>query len=213
MSSIVHRILATYEGRYTSGEIMKIRSFLAFDLTDEVRQELGQIIGLLAPKAKGVKWVKPALMHCTMKFFGDVEEDLLTGDLSRVIEEIVKHQSSVHLKGIGIGVFPNWRYPRVIWAGLAGEVDATIALHERLESAFEPFGLKKDERTFRLHLTLGRAKAPLKNCAAFVTLVEKLVDREFGEFDVDHLTLYKSVLTREGPIYTALREFKLGGKS
>lgn len=191
---------------------MKIRSFLAFDLTDEVRRELEQIITLLASKTREVKWVKPDLMHCTMKFFGDVDENFLAGDLSRVIEETVRHQSSIHLKGVGIGVFPNWRYPRVIWAGLTGEVEAAIALHERLETVFEPFGLKKDERAFRLHLTLGRAKSPLKNCSALVTLVEKLVDKEFGEFDVDHLTLYKSVLTREGPIYTVLREFKLGGR-
>ncbi len=190
---------------------MKIRSFLAFDLTDEVRQELGQLIGLLSPKAKEVKWVKPDLMHCTMKFFGEVDEDFLTGDISRVIEETLTHQSPIHLKGVGVGVFPNWRYPRVIWAGLTGEVEAAIALHERLETVFEPYGLKKDDRTFRLHLTLGRAKAPLKNCSTLVTLVEKLVDREFGEFDVDHLTLYKSVLTREGPIYTPLRVFPLGG--
>ena len=190
---------------------MKIRSFLAFDLTDEIRQELGQIIGLLSPKAKGVKWVKPGVMHCTMKFFGDVEEDLLSGKLSQVIEETVKYQSPIHLKGVGIGVFPNWRYPRVIWAGLTGEVDAAIALHERLEAVFEPFGLKKDERQFRLHLTLGRTKAPLKNCDALVSLVEKLVDREFGEFVIDHLTLYKSVLTREGPIYTPLKTYPLGG--
>jgi 2'-5' RNA ligase len=191
---------------------MKIRSFLAFDLTDEVREELSQIIALLSPKAKEIRWVKPELMHCTMKFFGDVEEELLTGDLSRVIEETVKYQSPIHLKGVGIGVFPNWRYPRVIWAGLTGEVEAAISLHERLETVFEPYGLTKDERAFRLHLTLGRAKSPLKNCAALVTLVEKLVDKEFGEFDIDHLTLYKSVLTREGPVYTVLREFKLGGK-
>lgn len=191
---------------------MKIRSFLAFDLTNEMKQKLGQIIGLLEPKAKGVKWVKPGLMHCTMKFFGDVDEEPLMGDLSRVIEETVRHQAPIHLKGVGIGVFPNWRYPRVIWAGLTGEVEAAIALHERLETVFEPFGLKRDDRAFRLHLTLGRAKSPLKNCGALVTLVEKLVDREFGEFDIDHLTLYKSVLTREGPIYTVLREFKLGGR-
>ena len=190
---------------------MKIRSFLAFDLTDEIKKELGGLITLLAPKAKGIKWVEPSLMHCTMKFFGDVEEDLLLGDLSRTIEDTVRHQSPINLKGVGVGVFPNWRYPRVIWAGLTGEVEAAIALHERLETVFEPFGLERDDRAFRLHLTLGRTKSALKNSGPLVSLVEKLVDREFGEFTIDHLTLYKSVLTREGPIYTSLKTFPLGG--
>lgn len=192
---------------------MNIRSFLAFDITDEVRNEVASIIKLLEPKAKGVKWIKPELMHCTMKFFGQVEEELLLGNVSAIIEEAVKNQAPFHLKGLGIGVFPNWRYPRVIWAGLVGDVEAAISLHEKLEVALRPFGLKRDDRQFRLHLTLGRAKSPLKNSEALVVLVEKLVDKQFGEITVDHLTLYKSVLTREGPIYTPLKVFPLGGKN
>jgi len=192
---------------------MKIRSFLAFDITDEIRRELGTMIQLFEQKTMGVKWVKPELMHCTMKYFGNVEEDLLMGDISRVIEETVKHQAPIHLRSVGIGVFPNWRYPRVIWAGIAGETEAAVALHERLKSAFVRFGFNEDKRdAFRLHLTIGRAKTLLKNKEMFINLVEKLADREFGEFIIDHLTLYKSVLTREGPVYTALKEFRLGGQ-
>lgn len=191
---------------------MKLRSFLAFDISEEVRKELASLITLLEPKAKGVKWIKPELMHCTINFFGDVEEDLLMGDISQAIEKTVEGQQKINLKGVGIGVFPNWRYPKIIWAGLTGEVELAISLHDRLVAALEKFGLKKDERVFRLHLTLGRAKTPLKHCEGLINLVEKLAGREFGYILVDKLTLYKSVLTREGPIYTELREFKLGGK-
>ena len=190
---------------------MKIRSFLAFDVPESIRRELAGMIQLLEPKAPGVKWVKADRMHCTLKFFGNVEEDLLMGEISQVIDEAVRHQTPIRLNSIGIGVFPNWRYPRVIWAGLAGETEAALALYERLERSFSTFELNHDKRhAFRLHLTLGRAKTPLKHCESFVNLVEKLADKEFGAFTIDHLTLYKSVLTREGPIYTDLREFKLG---
>lgn len=191
---------------------MKIRSFLAFDITDEVKKELASIIQILEPKAKGVKWVKPVNMHCTLKFFGNIEEEFVLGDVARVIEDSLSHQAPIHLKSVGVGVFPNWRYPRVIWAGLTGETEAAIALHEKLETSFEQFGISRDKRNvFRMHLTLGRAKLKLKNCEMLTNLVEKLADREFGEIKVDHLTLYKSVLTREGPIYTALRTFPMGG--
>jgi len=192
---------------------MKIRSFLAFDVTNEIRHELGSMIQLFEQKVQGVKWVKPGLLHCTVKFFGNIEEGFLMGDLSHVIEETVRHQAPIQLRSVGVGVFPNWRYPRIIWAGLAGETEAAVALHERLEKAFAAFGIHEEKRdAFRLHLTIGRAKAPIKGCESFVNLVEKLADKEFGEFTIDHLTLYKSVLTREGPVYTALREFRLGGQ-
>ena len=61
---------------------MKIRSFLAFDIPDELKDELASVIELLQPKVKGIKWVAPEKMHCTIRFFGNVEEDLLMGRLS-----------------------------------------------------------------------------------------------------------------------------------
>lgn len=192
---------------------MEIRSFLAFDISEEVKQELSSLIQLFSAKSKGVKWIKPEHMHCTVKFFGNVEEEMLLGDVSRVLEDALKKHPAFHLKGTGVGVFPNWRYPRVIWAGLVGDVETAISLHEKVEGALRQFNLKKDEREFRLHLTLGRARSSLKGSEGLIALVEKMADKEFGEFTVDHLTLYKSVLTREGPIYTPLREFKLGGKT
>jgi 2'-5' RNA ligase len=176
-----------------------------------MKEELGKIIDVMSTKIQGVKWVHSGIVHCTMKFFGDVEEDLLMGKISQTIEEELKNQAPFKLKGVGIGVFPNWRYPRVIWAGLVGDTETATSLYQRLETALENFPLKKDSRkTFRLHLTLGRAKSKLKDVSSLVTFVEKQVDRAFGDFEVDHLTLYKSVLTKEGPIYTPLKEFKFG---
>jgi len=190
---------------------MKVRSFLAFDITDSMRKDLASIVEMLSTKVQGVKWVRPELMHCTVKFFGDVEEELLRGKITQTIEEELKNQASFKLKGAGIGVFPNWRYPRVIWAGLIGDTEAAMSLYTRLDAVLEQFNLKKDNRkTFRLHLTLGRAKSKLKDIGPLVAFVEKQVDHAFGDLTVDRLTLYKSVLTKEGPIYTPLHEFKFG---
>ena len=192
---------------------MKIRSFLAFDIPEELKSEFASVIELLSPKVKGVKWVAPDKMHCTIRFFGNVEEEVLMGKLSSVIAREVRHQSPIHLLGHGIGVFPNWRYPRVLWAGLTGETDSMISLHAKLADAFEEFGLKNDPRELRLHLTLGRAKSAFKEKEALVALVERMAEKEFGEFDIKELVLYKSDLTKEGPIYTALKRFPLGRRS
>lgn len=189
---------------------MKLRSFLAFDITDKMKAELASIISLLSPKTNEIRWVRPELMHCTLRFFGDVEEEVLLGKLSRIAETEVKHQAPIHLTGQGIGAFPNWRYPRVIWGGLIGETDSMISLQARLEEAFAEFEFEKDPRAFRLHLTLGRSRTALKNCAAIMQIVEKLADKNFGEVCVKSLSLYKSELTREGPIYTALKKFPFG---
>jgi len=190
---------------------MKIRSFLAFDISDEMKKGLVSIISLLSSKVKGVKWIRPELMHCTVRFFGDVEEELLLGKLSNVIGQEVRHQSPISLVGRGVGVFPNWRYPKVLWAGLHGDTESVISLHAKLEEAFEDFGFKEDKRVLRLHLTLGRAKSKFKGGKTLMKVVEKLGEKEFGKIVVDSLTLYKSVLAKEGPIYTVLKRFPLGG--
>ncbi|MBN1283050.1 MAG: RNA 2',3'-cyclic phosphodiesterase [Proteobacteria bacterium] len=189
---------------------MKMRSFLAFDIPEELKVELGKLIELFSPKVRGVKWVNPELVHCTIRFFGDVEEELLTGKLSRLIEQEVRHQSPFKLSGHGVGVFPNWRYPRVLWVGLQGETETVISLHARLEEAFADIGIRKDPRILRLHLTLGRARAPFKDSEALVSMVEKMTDTDLGEFTVDSLALYRSELTPKGPIYTVLERFPLG---
>lgn len=191
---------------------MKIRSFLAFDITPHMREELGSIIALLSKKVDNVRWIDPKLMHCTIKFFGDVEEELLLGRVSDVVAREVLHQAPISLVGQGVGVFPNWRYPRILWAGLSGDSDAVMSLHKRLEEAFEEFGFVKDQRLFRLHLTLARTKSKFKSSEGFMTLVEKLTEKEFGRMTVSSLTLYKSVLTPSGPVYTVLKKFPFGGK-
>lgn len=191
---------------------MKIRSFLAFNISGEMKLELKSIIGLVAPKIGDVRWVREDLMHCTLRFFGEVEEEMLLGKLSDTIEREVRHQSPINLVGRGIGVFPNWRYPKVLWAGLTGDTESVISLHAKLEEAFKILKLKKDPRTLRLHLTLARAKkSSFKGKEQLMPLVEKLMAREFGEIEINQLILYKSELTPEGPTYTPLRTFTLGG--
>jgi 2'-5' RNA ligase len=190
---------------------MKIRSFLAFDIPEKLKAELTSVIDLFSPKVKGIKWIAPERMHCTVRFFGNIEEDVLLGKLSDMIARELRHQSPIHLEGHGIGVFPNWRYPRVLWAGLAGETDAIISLHAKLEDAFREFGLKKDPRELRLHLTLGRAKSAFREKEPLISLVERMTEKAFGAFNVAELVLYRSDITKDGPVYTALKKFPLGG--
>ena len=188
-----------------------IRSFLAFDIPDAMKKELGGVIEVLESKAKGVKWVDPKVIHCTIKFFGDVEEAILLDGISQAIANELKSQAPFSFHGMGLGVFPNWRYPRVIWAGLTGDTEAAESLHKRLENAFAKYEIEPDNRrAFRMHLTIGRVKSKLKDPGPLMSFVEKQVDRAFGDFTVDKLTLYKSVLTKEGPIYTPLKEFMFG---
>lgn len=188
--------------------MLKIRSFLAFDIPAEVRKKLASVISDFKEKEKGIRWADPGNIHVTMRFFGSVEEELLNGELSEKIELATRGFGTARLNCMGIGVFPNWKYPRVIWAGFSGETGKVITLHDKVESFLSPFNLHEDRRQFRLHLTVGRTKKRLKN-TPLLKLVEKLGPVNFGEVVVNRLVLYKSQLTKTGSIYTPLREFEL----
>lgn len=187
---------------------MKHRAFLAIDIPVKVQQALGNLINDLKKMESGVSWGKPEQFHVTLRFFGDVEEDLLLGNIATEIERVTSSMPSHRLECEGVGVFPNWKYPRIIWAGFAGDTEPTLTLHDRLSGALKPFPLKPDDRVFRLHLTIGRAKN-ITSKGQLVKTVESLGPVRFGAVPIGHITMYKSQLTRGGAIYTPLKIFVL----
>lgn len=189
---------------------MKIRSFLAFDLPTDVRSRLAAVVDDFRAKEKAVTWTDSSKMHVTIKFLGAVDEELLLGEISSKIEGVVKGFSPATLECQGLGVIPNWKYPKVIWAGFNGDIDKIINWHRVIDNHLSPFDLNKDKREFRLHLTLGRTKNVLKK-SPIINIIEKIGPVAFGRVRVEKLILYKSVLTKEGPVYTPLREFQLLG--
>ncbi len=76
---------------------------------------------------------------------------------------------------------------------------------------FRDFGFKRIRGRFEC-IALGRAKGSFGAAKDFIRVLEKMSDAEFGETMVDSITLYKSELTKDGPIYTVIRKFAFGPK-
>lgn len=188
---------------------MSVRSFLAIDIPEGVRSNLAGVIHDLKNYDEDVSWTDPTKFHITVRFFGDIEEDLLLGEVSDTIAVSISQAKPTLLECSGVGVFPNWKYPRVIWAGFVGDTDPVIRLHDDIDDALLGFSLQLDERAFRLHLTIGRCKSTKKK-ASLVKRVENLGVVSFGDVPINELTLYRSELTSAGAVYTALKTFKIG---
>jgi 2'-5' RNA ligase len=54
-----------------------IRTFIALPIPDDIKDSLQSAILQLKGKNHGVRWVKPEGLHITLKFLGDIHEDLL----------------------------------------------------------------------------------------------------------------------------------------
>lgn len=104
-----------------------------------------------------VRWVRPRGIHLTLKFMGDIP----ASTLERVMEtlpQVAAGFGRFELSISGLGVFPNVRRPRVLWAGLDGDLATLSALQLAVDEAVEKLGLPKEDRPFSPHLTLGRVK-------------------------------------------------------
>ena len=185
-----------------------LRSFLAVELPGTIRKKIGEVQKDLKSSGADVRWVSPENIHLTLKFFGNVEESLIE-NIVKSIEGPVQDTPSFFLKVQGMGAFPNLKNPRVVWMGLQEGRERVIYIQQQLERVFEKMGFQPEDRPFHPHLTLGRVKSN-RGKNELVRGMEGYREEELGNFQVEKIILFKSDLKPMGPIYTTLREIRLG---
>lgn len=94
----------------------------------------------------------------------------------------------------------------VIWAGVETIQPLTV-LQNQLEDELMSLGFAQEKR-FTPHLTLGRTKV-LDDRVHFRQTLDKYGNLNFGTMTVNALSLMKSDLKPEGPVYTRLYHFPL----
>ena len=188
-----------------------VRAFLAIDLPDSLRGEIGKIQDRLRPHVSGIRWTRPEGIHLTLKFFGDISKDEIE-TLSRVIENTTGGVSPFSLRLGTPGAFPGTQRPRVLWIGVDGDVAALVKLQQEIERDLETGGFRMESRPYSPHLTMGRFRDHVKSSGLERTL-ENIKDVYQAErFLAEGLTLFKSDLRPGGAVYTALRFFPFLGR-
>ncbi|MBA7478975.1 RNA 2',3'-cyclic phosphodiesterase [subsurface metagenome] len=184
----------------------QIRSFIAIELPDELKDGLAQLqaqLKLSNPSA--VKWVDPYGIHLTLKFLGNIDVGRIS-EITRAIEEAAQRMSPFHLEVKGLGVFPNLRRVQVAWVGMSGEIDKLRRLQQRIESNLVPLGFTAESRPFTPHLTLARLRdrALPGERERFGQLIDITKFEAGYTIEADAINLMKSQLTREGAVYSRL---------
>lgn len=185
-----------------------IRAFLAIDVPDSYRAGLAAVQEALKKSGADVRWVAPANIHLTLKFFGDITDAQLEA-ISAAAAAVAGTTPVLTLQAQSVGTFPGPKNPRVIWLGLAGQTDLLATLVQELESAFVPLGFPAEKRPFTPHLTLGRVRSN-RGREELQRRLENLVLPPFPAFPVAEVVLYQSTLRPQGAVYTPLRQIGLG---
>jgi 2'-5' RNA ligase len=190
----------------------EIRSFIAVELPEEVREGLARLRNELErDEQRFVKWVDTGGIHLTLKFLGNIPFKQVT-EITKAIEEAGRGISPFRLEISGTGVFPNLKQVRVFWVGIGGEVDKLSRLQQNIDSVLAALGFAKEERSFVPHLTLARIRqgASPSERRSFGEVVGSTIFEDKYHIKVDAISLMKSQLTPAGAIYTRLSVVGLG---
>jgi len=185
-----------------------IRSFLAIELPRAILKKIEDVQGDLKSSHADVRWVSPDRIHLTLKFFGNIDESKID-PIAKSMGGLTHALSPFPLKVRGLGAFPHLKNPRVIWMGLVDGKEVLTSFQKELEEELEKIGFEAEGRSFHPHLTLGRVKSN-RGREELVGRMERYREEEFGDFQVERVILFKSDLRPTGPIYTPLRELRLG---
>jgi len=124
-----------------------LRLFTALEIPPDIRQRLSTLQSGL----EGVRWVEPENFHITLRFLGDIPEDM-AAEADEALEKIPFSPVDVEIEGVG--AFGGAK-PHALYASVKSNPDLTL-LQSRHESAMRRIGMAPETRNYTPHVTLAR---------------------------------------------------------
>lgn len=134
-----------------------LRCFIAVEVPDALAAVAADFQLQLKGAGIRARWVPPENVHLTLRFLGSIQENRVA-PIVEAMHTAVTGIDPFTLTTADIGVFPAKGPPRVLWLGLAGNVERLNALHNALGTALGEVGIPQEKRTYQGHLTLARFK-------------------------------------------------------
>jgi len=184
-----------------------IRTFVAIQLSDEIRQSAVELQRALAKGDDSVKWVEPENIHLTLQFLGNVPDQEIA-DVCRVAQRAAAGAVPFEMTVEEAGAFPSALRPRTVWLRVSGGSEAVVGLCKSVGDGLVPLGFRREKRRFHPHVTLGRVRGRPDQLGA--SLVAKH-DWSAGSMVVNEIVVMASELTSKGPHYNVMGRARLSG--
>ncbi|MCS3901572.1 RNA 2',3'-cyclic phosphodiesterase [Methanococcus voltae] len=192
-----------------------MRCFLAIELDNGINLKINEFKRELNTKLnnedtkynkntnKNIKFVEDENLHITVKFLGEISE--------KQLKDLKKLKLSINKDIIvsGLGVFPNKYEPRVLWVGISNLEDEFKEIDKKLSK----IGFKREyganyTKKIIAHLTIARIKnVDYETKKNILEIVKNNKSFEFGKCNINKISLKKSILKPNGPIYETIHEY------
>src|SRR5215813_3054133 len=104
-----------------------IRTFIALELDDSIRDILGGVIRHMAQELPAIRWVDPQGVHLTLAFLGNLTDEQVA-KAKQAAEATAQQVTPFRFRLSHLGVFDSSQYPRVIWVGVNEPSGALLQL-------------------------------------------------------------------------------------
>jgi 2'-5' RNA ligase len=189
---------------------MALRLFVAVEIGEQQTKALERIQAGMRHKLPSVRWVKPAAIHLTLAFLGDIDEDAVPR-LTALLDEVTRGCAPLDIELKGAGAFPGERNPRVIWIGAGEPTGSLREIARNLKTLLASNGFPTEDRPFTPHLTIGRVRD--RGGGEYGRVLPLFREHTAGTMHVCDICLVRSELTPRGSVYTVLHRAPLAGQS
>ena len=176
-----------------------LRLFVGIEFPPELKLRLS----LLCSGIPGVKWVEPGNFHLTLRFIGEISEDI-AADVDDTLSRLRARRFTLQIAGTG--VFGGGDKPRSLWVGVE-RTPELVGLRDKIEQALIRVGLAPEPRKFAPHVTLARLRdPPLDKLREFLVSNAQFRAEPLA---VNEFCLIASFQTKSGAVYEDQADYPL----
>jgi len=177
---------------------LMVRAFVALELSDEIRAQLGAAQEMLKQCNARMTWVEPENIHITVKFLDEIDNEQIP-HVKSALASIAFKPFSVKAGAITVN---NPRRPFTVWCALedGGQGSQLLRL---VEDGLSPLGFSREGRRFTPHATIARVK---RFDPSLFKALNAISTSTYGDCLITGMKLKKSTLTPQGPVYEDLLE-------
>jgi 2'-5' RNA ligase len=185
------------------------RIFVSIPLPERTAAVLDGVL----PDLRGLRRVAPGLMHVTLAFIGQAQEDQVSRIVGAVRVAATGH-GPFDVELSAVGKFPDHGRPRTIWAGTSARAaDAIVRLGASVRAELLRHRIAFDPKPLRAHVTLARVRDDVTedDARAIANAVSRARVAAPLTFRVVGVHVMESRLSPGGPLYSSRGELPLTG--
>ncbi|SHN75582.1 RNA 2',3'-cyclic phosphodiesterase [Desulfitobacterium chlororespirans] len=183
-----------------------IRAFVGIDFAEKVKDQIHELQQKLKGYARKGRWKGRDNFHLTLKFLAQISFAQKV-QIDESLQSLCRKERPLNLELKGLGVFGGKEPYRVLWLGLAGDIQDLGALHKKVDQALAPLGFPPEKRPFNPHITLGQ---DIVLARGFEEIQAEVGGFEFTPIHAERIHLFKSEQVRFKRIYTTIADYPLG---